>query len=173
MKIINISLFFTLIVLCNNAFSMKRTREISSLTTIHFALLQVAMQKIEEEKLEGMQSVTVKPAKKVEPEFKKQKIDDSKKINGYSCNHQGCGFVTKHETWMATHQNMHTQRDDGATTYQCDTCYYLTNTKKYFEIHQVIHQNEKKHFCVPCNKGFTTNRSLKRHKEKSCHQRLT
>jgi hypothetical protein len=173
MKIINISLLFTLIVSCNNAFSMKRAREKKSLTTIHSALLQAVMQKVEEEKLECMQGIAVKSSKKVEPKFKKQKVDDSKKINEYSCNHQGCGFVTMHGTWMITHQDMHTKRDDGATIYQCDTCDYLTITKKYLENHQVLHQNKKEHFCVLCNKGFTTKRSLKRHKEKSCHQRLT
>ena len=53
-----------------------------------------------------------------------------------------------------------------AGTYKCKYCDKLCRRAGELNTHLVTHTGERKHVCSVCNKGFTTNSSLRRHMRK-------
>ena len=51
----------------------------------------------------------------------------------------------------------------GTKIHKCPHCSYVTKKQSNFSRHQLIHSNERKHFCLTCGLSFKRSDTLKQH----------
>ncbi len=92
-----------------------------------------------------------------------------KAVKNYACLRENCIFVASHQKRIDKHREMHRRQDAflSVAIYRCETCHYLTNTKRNIKEHKQSHDDTKQYYCELCNAWFKSVRSRNRHEKKS------
>ena len=69
-----------------------------------------------------------------------------------------CGKELKSKQSYDLHIQLHSQN-----TYTCPVCMSTLRTKRAYDIHVKKHENEQKHMCLMCAKGFRSTKLLSQH----------